>query len=194
MPAILTVPAPSSRAIGRSLRQAFGSPTYGFPASRPGRTNWPVRVSLFRMLAAGAPSGLTLLPVLLSLRRKQRPGISTSSHRRVSISPRRHPVSANRRTAAIACHDSMSSSAFAKAAPSVRYCSRERRTLRRSSAARLTPRTGFVAMTPSDTAKLIMPPSSPTVRVAAPLPPSTIARPNLRVLTSAVVFPTVTSR
>src|SRR3954465_2750267 len=62
------------------------------------------------------------------------------------------------------------------------------------SAGRFTPCTGFVWMMTSDTAKLRMPPSSPTVRAAVPAPPSTTALPQGFVFSTTAVLPAVTSR
>ena len=68
--------------------------TQGLPAAR-GR--------LARTLAAPGDSGTTRGPVLLSRSRISFASGYTSSHRRVMISPHRHPVSINSRSAAAAC-------------------------------------------------------------------------------------------
>ena len=84
--------------------------------------------------------------------------------------------------------------ALFSALPRVLYCSMVRRTSRCWSLGRFTPRAGFTAITPSETAKDKMPPNKPTVRAAVPAPPSTIERPRSPVLISAAVFPAATSR
>ena len=95
-----------------------------------------------------APSGRTLLPVLLSERRRQRPGRSTSAHCKVSISPRLHPVSASKRMAVTACqvrHQPLQPQALGPKAGTGCLTGGPQPRIRCS----VTPRTGLVMMMPS---------------------------------------------
>ena len=120
--------------------------------------------------------------------------MSTCSQRSPRISPRRAPVNRSNRIAATMNVVSVPPrSAVANTSPSRASSVSERKRSNFRSANRLTPRTGLSARSLRLTAKVNIPPSNPTVREAAPLPPFTIARPCGQVFTSAAVFPAATS-
>ena len=135
-----------------------------------------------------------LSPSFVSVKWKQPATLSISLLLRLAISAKRQPVRARSQTPAIAFEFSHRWDANSSARPRFRYCPGVKTTRRLPSANRTTPRTGLSVRIPSDIAKVRIPPRRPTVRVAVPGPPSTMARPRFLVLTSALVLPVATSR
>jgi len=128
-------------------------------------------------------------PVLLSTRFSRPPSRSTSDHVRLSISPRLAPVSKRSRT--------MSRAELLKPSSSISVSIAKRRLASPisrnlslfASGNALTPCAALELTSSRSTAKVSIPPSSRSVRVATPLPPVTIARPRGLVLSSTAVSP-----
>ena len=154
------------------------------------RVDFPAKPSVACFGAVAGWQGMLIVETISRIRREQLcPPQGDQGDR---LGPQ---AVARSQTPAMPCAVSASCSASVRALPSWRYSSGVSRRARWLSSGRLTPRAGLVGITPSDTANERMPPRRPTVRAAAPLPPSTIAFPRFfSVFGTVAVLPPATSR
>ncbi len=153
--------------------QVLSIAALGLPAIVPAMTNSvpATRGRVSRISAAGGLRYTTFSRVLLSSRTSSRRSKSTDRQRNLTISPRRQPVSASRRIAAIACAlPEHSASTSSDSASFLSSASERNRCILRTGGF-LTPRAGLSERTPRSTANWSTVDANATHWAATPAPP-----------------------